>query len=85
MKFFNLGIAAPLLVGLIGSSAPVASQSAPPLDVDQVIAWAAPTERDLAHRAVDWLPAVVDGVVAGQTQDKPIVLWLYFGGPLGDC
>jgi hypothetical protein len=68
------------LVCLTGSA-----QDAPPLDFEQVRAFAAPTERDLVHREVDWLPAVVDGVVAAQQQDRPIVLWLYFGGPLGDC
>lgn len=61
------------------------NQDAPPLDFEQVRAFAAPTERDLVHRQVDWLPAVVDGVAAAQQEDRPIVLWLYFGGPLGDC
>ncbi len=34
---------------------------------------------------VDWQENVFDGVTAGMKQDKPILLWLYFGGPLGNC
>lgn len=64
---------------------PPAPSAAAPLDLDQVLAWAAPTERDLLHRQVDWHPAVIDGVLAAQAADRPLVLWLYFGGPLGDC
>ncbi|MEZ5978868.1 MAG: hypothetical protein R3F34_11665 [Planctomycetota bacterium] len=56
-----------------------------PLDVAAIAAYAAPSARDLVHRSVDWLPTALDGIVAAQAADKPIVLWLYFGGPLGDC
>jgi hypothetical protein len=58
---------------------------AAPLDVDRVIALAAPTARDLVHRQVEWHGSVIDGVLAAQAADKPLLLWLYFGGPLGDC
>jgi hypothetical protein len=34
---------------------------------------------------VDWQDNVFDGVTEGMKQDKPILLWLYFGGPLGNC
>ncbi|MEO1855797.1 MAG: hypothetical protein ABGY95_00325 [Rubritalea sp.] len=34
---------------------------------------------------VDWHKTVFDGVVDATAQDKPILLWLYFGGPLGNC
>ncbi len=34
---------------------------------------------------VDWKGNVLDGVVEARAQDKPILLWLYFGGPLGNC
>ena len=34
---------------------------------------------------VDWKDNVLDGVVDARTEDKPILLWLYFGGPLGNC
>lgn len=83
MPRIQLRRAAPLFLTALLAVAPL--EEPPPLDVDQVIAWAAPQEGDLAHRAVDWLPAVIDGVIAGQRADRPIVLWLYFGGPLGDC
>lgn len=34
---------------------------------------------------VDWQKTVMDGQVLGAKEDKPILLWLYFGGPLGNC
>lgn len=34
---------------------------------------------------VKWEETVFDGQVAGVKEDKPILLWLYFGGPLGNC
>ena len=34
---------------------------------------------------VDWKDNVLDGVVDARAQDKPILLWLFFGGPLGNC
>jgi hypothetical protein len=32
---------------------------------------------------VNWLPTLWDGVIAAQTQDKPILLWAMNGHPLG--
>jgi hypothetical protein len=32
---------------------------------------------------VDWLPTLWDGVIAGQKEDKPILLWAMNGHPLG--
>lgn len=55
------------------------------LDYERVIALATPTARDLVHREVQWHGSVIDGVLAAQAADKPLLLWLYFGGPLGDC
>lgn len=34
---------------------------------------------------VDWQPTVLDGLNLAVKEDKPILLWLYFGGPLGNC
>ena len=34
---------------------------------------------------VDWKSNVLDGLVEATREDKPILLWLYFGGPLGNC
>lgn len=34
---------------------------------------------------VDWKSTVLDGHNAGLKADKPILLWLYFGGPMGNC
>lgn len=34
---------------------------------------------------VDWKSTVLDGHNEGLKADKPILLWLYFGGPMGNC
>lgn len=34
---------------------------------------------------VDWKATVLDGHNTGLKKDKPILLWLYFGGPMGNC
>ena len=34
---------------------------------------------------VDWQSTVLDGHNQGLKADKPILLWLYFGGPMGNC
>lgn len=83
-----LGSAAPLqpvAPSAVAACEPKSPRRGEPLDLDRTLAWAAPSERDLLHRQVDWHPAVIDGVLAAQAADRPLVLWLYFGGPLGDC
>ena len=40
---------------------------------------------DPEYYKVAWKENVLDGVVSAKAQDKPILLWLYFGGPLGNC
>lgn len=40
---------------------------------------------DLRFQQVDWRDRVLDGVVQAQKEDKPLVLWLYFGDPRGNC
>ncbi|MCC2667658.1 MAG: hypothetical protein K0Q72_129 [Armatimonadetes bacterium] len=40
---------------------------------------------DLRFQQVDWNERVLDGVVQAQKEDKPLVLWLYFGDPRGNC
>ena len=37
------------------------------------------------YRKVAWKSNVLDGQREGSASDKPILLWLYFGGPLGNC
>jgi hypothetical protein len=40
---------------------------------------------DLAFQQVDWNDTLFDGVRQAQKEDRPIVLWLYFGDPRGGC
>lgn len=42
-------------------------------------------ESDNNFLLVDWKDNVLDGQVAAVEEDKPLLLWLYFGGPLGAC
>ena len=37
------------------------------------------------YQSVPWRRTVAEGLRAAQTQDKPLLLWLYFGGPRGAC
>jgi|CXWL01.1.fsa_nt_gi hypothetical protein len=42
-------------------------------------------QRDLGFQKIDWRTSVFDGAVAANQQDKPMILWLYFGDPRGGC
>lgn len=40
---------------------------------------------DLRFQQVDWHDSVIKGVQQAQREDKPLLLWLYFGDPRGNC
>ena len=40
---------------------------------------------DLQFQAVDWHSTAYEGIRESQRTDKPLLLWLYFGGPRGAC
>lgn len=40
---------------------------------------------DLQFQAVDWRSTAYEGLLESQRADKPLLLWLYFGGPRGAC
>ncbi len=42
-------------------------------------------QRDLGFQQIDWKSSVYDGAVAANQQDKPMILWIYFGDPRGGC
>jgi hypothetical protein len=42
-----------------------------------------PTAAQSAWRKVPWRSAVWDGIVEGQQSDKPILMWIMNGHPLG--
>lgn len=50
-----------------------------------VRSFAKPKASDLTFQQIDWKPSVYEGLVAAQKEDKPMVLWLYFGDPRSSC
>lgn len=52
---------------------------------EQVKAYASPGANDLAFQSLDWHTQIIDGLVAGNKLDKPVVMNLYFGDPRGHC
>lgn len=40
---------------------------------------------DLRFQQVDWHDSVIKGVQHARKEDKPLLLWLYFGDPRGNC
>ena len=40
---------------------------------------------DLRFQQIDWHDRVLDGVVRAQREDKPLLIWFYFGDPRGNC
>lgn len=52
---------------------------------DEVKKLVAPTARDFAFEQVDWHLSLPDAINAAAKEDKPILLWLYFGNPTGNC
>lgn len=47
--------------------------------------FAKPKASDLTFQQIDWKPSVYEGLLAAQKEDKPMVLWLYFGDPRSSC
>lgn len=43
------------------------------------------SEYNQLYMSVPWVDNVLDGQAKAAKEDKPILLWLYFGGPLGNC
>jgi hypothetical protein len=41
-----------------------------------------PNATELAWQKIPWRPSVWDGIVEGQTSDKPILIWMLNGHPL---
>ncbi|MBK1855368.1 hypothetical protein JO972_10390 [Verrucomicrobiaceae bacterium 5K15] len=40
---------------------------------------------DETYQKVSWLDTVLQGQQQAQRQDKPLLLWLYFGDPRANC
>ncbi len=42
-------------------------------------------KNDLNYQKISWFSTVIDGQREAQKQDKPLLLWLYFGDPRANC
>ncbi|MEM1452743.1 MAG: hypothetical protein AAF957_23285 [Planctomycetota bacterium] len=76
-----------LLPLLIAAPQVSADEPGPPaLEPDSVAAWrdhVRPSEDDLAFARIDWAPTFTDGLRRADAEQKPLLLWLMNGHPLG--
>lgn len=81
-RFFKM--CAPLSIALAAHVGAVeAPRSLTTANFEQVKSYVVGGEQRFLE--VDWKSTVLDGHNAGVKADKPILLWLYFGGPMGNC
>lgn len=52
---------------------------------DEVSEYVALKPGDLNYQKVQWHSTVIEGQREAQKQDKPLLLWLYFGDPRANC
>lgn len=52
---------------------------------DAVRAYVQPTAQDRLYQSLDWNRSVYEGLIEGRAQDRPLLLWMYFGDPQGQC
>lgn len=68
----------------------VVSAKMPPTDLslatfDDVRAYVRPTPQELRFQSLDWHRTVFSGIQAAQKADRPLLMWMYFGDPQGQC
>ena len=52
---------------------------------EAVRGYVAPRPRDLTFQTIRWHDSLLEGANAARREDKPLVLWLYFGDARGGC
>jgi len=52
---------------------------------DEVADYARQSEREKLYLEVNWHNSVLDAQRVAFAADKPLLLWLYFGDPRGNC
>ena len=52
---------------------------------DQVAEYVGLRSGDLNYQKIKWHSTVIKGQREAQKQDKPLLLWLYFGDPRANC
>ena len=74
---------------LLGATIHAAPAKAPDAltwkNFDQVAQYVRLKPGDLNYQKVQWHSTVIDGQREAQKQDKPLLLWLYFGDPRANC
>lgn len=69
--------------------APLFATAAPdPLtwqNYESVKSHVAPKKDDFAFKKVDWHMDLPNAISEATEADKPLLLWLYFGNPQGNC
>jgi len=75
------------LLLVLASLATVAGEYKAPLPTtENRSAWQSyllPTEAEVSHESIPWLPSFGEGVLAADEQGKPLLFWGMNGHPLG--
>ncbi|MEM9379425.1 MAG: hypothetical protein AAGB93_05690 [Planctomycetota bacterium] len=77
---------ATLLLTVPVLQAPASVEGVPDLEAEVVPSWrdhVRPDDGDLAFARIDWAPAFTDGLRRADAAQRPLLLWLMNGHPLG--
>ena len=89
MHYFCSMIKQALCTSLLAISVHAAPVKAPDSltwgNFDQVSQYVRLKPGDLNYQKVTWLSTVIEGQRKAQKEDKPLLLWLYFGDPRANC
>ncbi len=89
-SIFHLSIAATAISfsGHLKAQAEVPSEAPKSLtwkNIEQVEKYLSLKPADENYQKVTWHSTVIAGHQKAQQEDKPLLLWLYFGDPRGNC
>ncbi len=77
------------LLALALCFAPTSATAAPDQltwqNYESVKSHVAPKKEDFAFKEVDWHMDLPKAISEASEADKPLLLWLYFGNPQGNC
>lgn len=72
-----------LMTGLQARPAPPSHLA--PETFEAVRRYVALTPEETLYTSITWHPRVHRGLTAAAEQDRPVVMWMYFGDPQGQC
>ena len=82
----KLTLACALLAGTAICQPPSLPDFASALDAKTIAAWRThirPDQKDLTFEIIPWLTTLADGIRAADADQKPLLLWVMNGHPLG--